>query len=50
MSRKGNFIELWWRGNNDGTGGVRILGKQQLYKRCEISTEKRQSDDFNASF
>ena len=35
---KGRRCKLWWSGNSDGTGGVGVLAKEELYEklwRCE---------------
>ena len=31
---KGRRYKLWWSGNDDGVGGVGILVKEELFKKC----------------
>ena len=42
MGVKGRRYKLWWSGNSDGTGGVRVLVKEEL---CEKVVEVRRKSD-----
>ncbi|XP_068738387.1 uncharacterized protein [Montipora capricornis] len=39
---KGRRYKLWWSGNSDGTGGVRVLVKEEM---CEKVVEVRRKSD-----
>ena len=43
MGLKGRRFKLWWSGNNDGTGGVGVLLKEEL--REKVVEVQRKSDD-----
>ena len=42
MGMKGRRYKLWWFGNNDGTGGVGVLVKEEL---CEKAVEVQRKSD-----
>ena len=42
MGVKGRRYKLWWSENSDGTGGVRVLVKEEL---CEKVVEVRNNSD-----